>query len=151
MDFDNMTIEELNDYQCRLQQAEVARLNKIAEAKAGGDMKAYEAEKKEIAVVSEDLSEKEISRVIDREYLNFIMTQYDEFKKGFELGYSEVTNQVLMFDEYARNTSDWDIEEWFDRNLSPKDIAKVRAYIAHQTSTWLELHAKQIFGGNRCA
>ncbi len=61
MNFDNMTAEELNAYQRKLQQAEMVRLNKIAEANAKGDRQAYEAAKKEIATVRNFVSPRKLT------------------------------------------------------------------------------------------
>lgn len=109
MNFDNMTAEELNAYQRKLQQAEAERLNKIVAAKSRGDMQAYEAAKKEIATVDNFNRYDEVIHEWQREYA---ANQFAADVLGYDFGknYTEYAKEWMLFRDMIEEVHNWDIE-----------------------------------------
>lgn len=107
MNFDNMTAEELNAYQRKLQQAEAERLNKIAEANG---TKAYEAAKKEIATVDNFNRYDEVIHNWQREYA---ANQFaaDVLAYDFGKNYTEYAKEWMLFRDMIEEVHNWDIED----------------------------------------
>lgn len=92
------------------------------------------------------INEETLHKVLDKQVIEFVTSEtYDEMKQNYELPYSEPVCQVLMFDEYVRNLSDLDLDEWFDDYLTEEELIQVRETVATGTSTYLDLNHKMLF------
>jgi hypothetical protein len=95
------------------------------------------------------ISQEQINTVLDTQVIKFITSNiYEEMKDNYELPYAEDVCQVLAFDEYVRDLPDWELEEWFDADLTAEEISQIRQTIKTGTTTYLNLVHKNLFKFN---
>lgn len=110
------------------------------------------------------LSDIQFNNVIDKAFDKFIANDYDEFSKDYEKTFVDSIEYILMFDEYTRQLTDWNIEDWilsevkdYGGDITGEDVAEIRRTISRKAELTLEKEHKNMMyylthGGNKqCA
>lgn len=97
------------------------------------------------------ITDSKIDSIIDREYQDFILTEYDEFSKNYESYPSDELNFQLNFDEYVRQLPDSEIADWvyrevkdFDDRDEDKAVEAIRKQISLTTDRILTREHKNL-------
>ena len=95
------------------------------------------------------LTQPQIDSIINISYQKFILNEYDDFSKDYELYPSDEMNFQLNFDQYVRELPDAEIADWiyctikdYDDINEDDDVLKIRNQISFTTDVLLERNHK---------
>lgn len=95
------------------------------------------------------LTQSQIDSIINISYQKFILNEYDDFSKDYELYPSDEMNFQLNFDQYVRKLPDSEIADWINLNVKDydeqdEDIKNIRDTISFTTDALLKREHKDL-------